>query len=41
MNKSIIKDLEKTNKTIKTLIDNADSIREFMIKEFEIKDIRL
>lgn len=36
-----VKDLEKTNKTIKILIDNADSIREFMIKEFNIKDIRL
>lgn len=36
-----VKDLEKTNKTIKILIDNADSIKEFIIKEFKIKDIRL
>lgn len=36
-----IKDLEKTNKTIKILIDNADAIKEFITKEFKIIDIKL
>ena len=36
-----VKDLEKTNETIKILIDNADTIKEFITKEFKITNIKL